>query len=72
MPFMRILEARNAAGNGESRSEKPSKNIHANALSHNGEFAGNTDQDARDMYKLGVQQETKVSTFEFSERERVG
>ena len=55
---MRILAARNAVG--AVSEEKPGTAVVTNELSYNGEVAGNTDQDARDMYKLGVQQETKV------------
>lgn len=55
---MRILAAREAAG--ALAQEKPGINVQTNELSYNGEIAGSTDQDARDMWKLGVQQETKV------------
>lgn len=55
---MRILAARNAAG--AVSQEKSGFSAPAEEYSSNGEFAKSTDQDARDMFKLGIKQETKV------------
>lgn len=53
---MRILEARTIAGNVKIPAEKPSTAV---MVAHNSEIPTPRDQDARDMYKLGVRQETK-------------
>ncbi|KAK5170645.1 uncharacterized protein LTR77_005234 [Saxophila tyrrhenica] len=56
---MRILEARKAIGalGGEKTDEA---NVESSEISRNGEVARSTEQDALDMQKLGVRQETKL------------
>jgi hypothetical protein len=41
--------------------EKSGANTHSNDLTYNGNLAQSTEQDALDMHKLGVRQETKVT-----------
>ena len=55
---MRILAARNAAGT--AAGEKPGFATAGYEQGDNGEYAESIDSDARDMRKLGVEQETKV------------
>lgn len=58
----RILVARNAAGAIAPEKIEKGGNygaVRETELAADGGIAGSTDQDARDMWKLGVQQETK-------------
>lgn len=54
---LRILHTRNTA---EMADDKPTTNVQQQELSANGDIANSTENDAADMRKLGVQQETKV------------
>ena len=55
---MRILTAREASGG--VFQEKPTASVESHAIDNAGQVAGSTYQDTRDMYKLGVKQETKA------------
>ena len=54
---MRILAARRAGPDGD----KEGSAVHDAELNYNGTSDGSHDQDALDMQKLGLQQQTKVN-----------